>query len=307
MGLMFLSRSPSLLRAAVPRRGTGDVICSPLAWPRARTGVTNHAAAVRLRPSIDGLSSTASLFPGPPSQSAPPGWYRHYKSGHLYFVLGTVLHTETSEVMVLYRAVDTDEAARGRNPYNMAFARPSAMFLGTVDHHGQQVPRFERLLERSSRSPASAATDRTLTSTHSTIQPTPHESIHWVRETTITAHTSHNSPSLSPIPPHPDTRTAASPFSLLVRVQRALLDFPRSLLAVSGLIRNVAHVGSGGCDQPLQQTDECLPSDAGSVGFSAQAYGSSESSQTHSCSGLATVLHITHLSRWSACVCPLLA
>jgi hypothetical protein len=60
--------------------------------------------------------------------------------------LGSVLHTETSEAMVLYCAVEPiNEKARARNPHNMAFVRPTSMFMKKVEHEGQKVPRFQRV------------------------------------------------------------------------------------------------------------------------------------------------------------------
>lgn len=55
------------------------------------------------------------------------GIYRHYKGG-LYEVFGTVTHTETSEVMVLYTDVN-----------NKKFVRPLSMWNEKVN----SVPRFE--------------------------------------------------------------------------------------------------------------------------------------------------------------------
>lgn len=73
------------------------------------------------------------------------GAYEHYKSGDLYLVLGVVMHTETSETMVLYQAANPSKESRERNPYNMTFVRPLDMFTGMVDHEGNQVKRFERI------------------------------------------------------------------------------------------------------------------------------------------------------------------
>ena len=61
-----------------------------------------------------------TLFLSLPSQPLP-GLYRHYKNGDVYKVLGSVLHTETSETMVLYYAVGK------RNSHGMAFVRPSVI------------------------------------------------------------------------------------------------------------------------------------------------------------------------------------
>jgi len=65
----------------------------------------------------------------------PPGRYRHYKGGE-YEVLGVARHSETLEALVVYRPL-----------YNATglWARPHAMFFGTLEVDGEQRPRFERL------------------------------------------------------------------------------------------------------------------------------------------------------------------
>lgn len=65
------------------------------------------------------------------------GVYRHNKKGHLYEVLGTALHTETGEPLVIYRPLYESE-------YEL-FARPYAMFIEKVELHGEIKPRFERI------------------------------------------------------------------------------------------------------------------------------------------------------------------
>lgn len=64
-----------------------------------------------------------------------PGRYRHYKGGE-YEVIGTARHSETDELLVVYRPL-----------YNATglWVRPRAMFLETVTHNGTTVPRFEYL------------------------------------------------------------------------------------------------------------------------------------------------------------------
>lgn len=61
-----------------------------------------------------------------------PGLYRHYK-GHDYRVLGLARHSETLEPLVVYRALYGEHDL---------WVRPHAMFLETVNHGGQTVPRF---------------------------------------------------------------------------------------------------------------------------------------------------------------------
>ncbi len=69
--------------------------------------------------------------PTPPS----PGRYRHFK-GQLYEVLDCARHSETGEVLVVYRALYGDRGL---------WVRPLAMFVETVEHQGRRQPRFEHL------------------------------------------------------------------------------------------------------------------------------------------------------------------
>ncbi|MCP2041359.1 hypothetical protein L1281_001957 [Neisseria sp. HSC-16F19] len=62
-----------------------------------------------------------------------PGIYRHYK-GQIYQVLHTARHSETEELLVVYRALYGDYGV---------WVRPLAMFAETVQYDGQTVPRFE--------------------------------------------------------------------------------------------------------------------------------------------------------------------
>jgi hypothetical protein len=61
-----------------------------------------------------------------------PGRYRHYKGGD-YQVLGVARHSESGEVLVVYRCLYGDFSL---------WVRPLAMFTGTVTVNGRQVPRF---------------------------------------------------------------------------------------------------------------------------------------------------------------------
>ncbi len=63
------------------------------------------------------------------------GRYRHYK-GKEYTVIGIARHSETEELLVVYRKEYDDHGL---------WARPLAMFRETVDRNGLQVPRFEYL------------------------------------------------------------------------------------------------------------------------------------------------------------------
>ena len=84
-----------------------------------------------------------------PDNSEPPislqGTYRHSKTGKLYKVIDVALHTETSEKMVVYRALYRSpdlEAEYGPDP---VFVRPYTMFFEGVVIDGKQVPRFEKI------------------------------------------------------------------------------------------------------------------------------------------------------------------
>lgn len=59
--------------------------------------------------------------------------YRHYK-GNYYRVEGTCIHTETEEVLVVYRSLYTTE----KYPYGQRWARPIKMWFDDVEG----VPRF---------------------------------------------------------------------------------------------------------------------------------------------------------------------
>ena len=68
----------------------------------------------------------------PPLPEVRLGKYRHYKGGE-YELVGLVRHSETLEVMALYRPL-----------YNASglWVRPYAMFFEEVDHEGRRQPRF---------------------------------------------------------------------------------------------------------------------------------------------------------------------
>ncbi len=73
----------------------------------------------------------------PPLPTEPqPGLYRHYK-GFNYRVEGLVRHSETLEVLVLYRALYGDTTA--------LWVRPQAMFLENIVIDGRIQPRFARV------------------------------------------------------------------------------------------------------------------------------------------------------------------
>jgi hypothetical protein len=68
----------------------------------------------------------------PPLPEIRLGRYRHYKGGE-YQVEGVVRHSETLEVMVLYRPL-----------YNASgfWVRPYAMFVEDIRYDGRRQPRF---------------------------------------------------------------------------------------------------------------------------------------------------------------------
>jgi hypothetical protein len=61
-----------------------------------------------------------------------PGRYRHYK-GPEYEVLFEARHSETEEVLVVYRALYGEGGT---------WVRPKAMFVETVEVDGRPRPRF---------------------------------------------------------------------------------------------------------------------------------------------------------------------
>lgn len=68
-------------------------------------------------------------------KTVPQGIYRHYK-GNLYQVLHTARHSETEEVLVIYRCL--------YGKYDV-WARPLSIFSETVTIDGKDMPRFEMI------------------------------------------------------------------------------------------------------------------------------------------------------------------
>lgn len=64
--------------------------------------------------------------------SISPGHYRHFK-GNEYEVLALAKHSETGELLVVYRDLHSPEKV---------WARPYDMFCGTVERDGKTIPRF---------------------------------------------------------------------------------------------------------------------------------------------------------------------
>jgi hypothetical protein len=69
----------------------------------------------------------------PPASPIPLGCFRHYKGG-FYEVLGFVRHSETEELLVLYRPLYSEGGL---------WVRPLPMFTEAVTVDGQPVPRFQ--------------------------------------------------------------------------------------------------------------------------------------------------------------------
>lgn len=65
------------------------------------------------------------------------GRYEHYK-GKQYEVIGIARHSETSEELVIYKALyDSEEFGK-----NALWARPKSMFLETINVDGKEISRF---------------------------------------------------------------------------------------------------------------------------------------------------------------------
>jgi hypothetical protein len=75
---------------------------------------------------------------GAPSQGIQPGRYRHYKGGE-YQVIDTAIHSETEELLVLYRPLYGEKSHEEQKMW----VRPFDMFVGSLVVDGQEVPRFK--------------------------------------------------------------------------------------------------------------------------------------------------------------------
>lgn len=71
------------------------------------------------------------------AKSIQQGTYCHNKSGKLYEVVGRALHTETDEMLVIYKPLYESE-------YEI-YARPLEMFSEQVEIGGKMQPRFEKI------------------------------------------------------------------------------------------------------------------------------------------------------------------
>lgn len=70
-------------------------------------------------------------------QTPEPGIYKHYK-GKLYEVIGTATHSESSEQLVVYKALYQPE---GQN----FWVRPWSMFMEKIEIDGRWIQRFEKV------------------------------------------------------------------------------------------------------------------------------------------------------------------
>lgn len=71
-----------------------------------------------------------------------PGIYQHYKNpDHRYRVIGTALHSETLEELIVYETLYD-------NPKSKLWARPISMFVDTVVVEGKKVPRFTKISDK---------------------------------------------------------------------------------------------------------------------------------------------------------------
>ena len=73
--------------------------------------------------------------------SVEPGRYRHYK-GNFYEVIGTARHSETDEMLVVYRPLYGERGL---------WVRPETMFAEDVVVDGRTLPRFARCTEEPSK------------------------------------------------------------------------------------------------------------------------------------------------------------
>lgn len=67
------------------------------------------------------------------------GIYEHYK-GKRYEVVGVARHSETLEILVVYKAL-----YKGEFPEGSLWVRPLAMFRENVTVQGKTMPRFRYL------------------------------------------------------------------------------------------------------------------------------------------------------------------
>lgn len=67
------------------------------------------------------------------------GIYKHYK-GNLYEVIGTALHSETTEPLVVYKPLYNTKVS--------LWVRPYEMFFDSIEFNGKIVQRFEKQIQK---------------------------------------------------------------------------------------------------------------------------------------------------------------
>lgn len=77
--------------------------------------------------SVAAAHEHTGLLPG-------PGRYRHFKGGE-YVLIGVARHTETQELLAVYRPADSD----------VVWVRPLPMFVEEVSLGDKSIPRFQRV------------------------------------------------------------------------------------------------------------------------------------------------------------------
>lgn len=70
--------------------------------------------------------------------------YQHYKNKKLYEVMGTALHSETHEEMVIYKALYHCDKFGDQQ----VWVRPKAMFFEKITYNGLTMQRFTLVDER---------------------------------------------------------------------------------------------------------------------------------------------------------------
>ncbi len=73
-----------------------------------------------------------TLHPPHVDDQIQPGKYRHYK-GRYYEVIGIARHSESEEVMVVYRCLYGESGL---------WVRPKSLFEDAVEMSGETIPRF---------------------------------------------------------------------------------------------------------------------------------------------------------------------
>lgn len=68
------------------------------------------------------------------TKTLEPGLYKHFRGGE-YRVLDVAIHSETDELMVVYRPLYGDKKL---------WVRPLTMFTELVEYQGELVQRFNR-------------------------------------------------------------------------------------------------------------------------------------------------------------------